>query len=89
MLEAGRYREATPILRDALAATGEQVGDCVTPASEACLTYAYALYDLGRSLQLGGDPAGAVPILQSRLEIDNQRPVVQAALEAARASSRP
>lgn len=89
LLSAGRFSDATPVLRDALAATGERVSNCVAPESEACLTYAYALYDLGRSLQLGGDPAAAVPILESRLEIDNQRPVVQAALEAARASSRP
>ncbi len=88
LLEAERYGEATPVLRRALAATGESVGNCVQPTSEACLTYAYALYDLGHSLQLGGDPASAVPLLESRLEIDNQRPVVQAALEAARASSK-
>ena len=29
-----------------------------------CLTYAYALYDLGRALRLSGDPAAAVPILE-------------------------
>lgn len=88
LLEAGRYSQATPVLKDAVAATGESVAGCATPESQACLTYAYALYDLGRSLQLGGDPAAAVPILEGRLEIDNQRPVVQAALESARASAR-
>ncbi len=89
LLEAGSYSQATPVLREAVAATGESVANCAVAESEACLTYAYALYDLGRSLQLGGDPAAAVPILERRLEIGNQRPVVQAALEAARASARP
>ena len=30
-----------------------------------CLTYAYALYDLGRALRLSGDPTAAVPILEA------------------------
>lgn len=88
LLESGRYGEATPVLRRAAAATGESVSACVQPTSEACLAYAYALYHLGRSLQLGGHPASAVPVLQSRLQIDNQRPVVRAALEEARRSGK-
>lgn len=86
LLESGRYASATPILERAVAATGQQLQGCIEPSSEACLTYAYALYDLGRSLDLGGDPARAIPILESRLQINNQRPVVQAALQEARAS---
>ena len=53
-----------PILKRAMAATGEDVSACVEPDSTMCLTYAYALYDLGRALRLSGDPAAAVPILE-------------------------
>ena len=42
---SGSYTEAIPVLRQALAA-----------ASPSSLTYAYALYDLGRSLRLAGTP---------------------------------
>jgi hypothetical protein len=83
LLASGNYSGAVPTLRRAVAATGEQAGECLQPVSENCLTYAYALYDLGRALRLSGDPAAAVPVLQQRLEIDNQRPVVQAELALA------
>jgi hypothetical protein len=84
LLESGSYAGAVAILRRALLATGEDVSACVQPASTMCLTYAYALYDLGRALRLSGDPAAAVPVLERRLEIDNQRPTVLAELELAR-----
>jgi hypothetical protein len=83
MLEGGRYGEAIAVLEKALPATGEDLQDCLRPASETCLTYAYALYDLGRALRLDGDPAAAAPILKRRLQIENQRPTVQAQLELA------
>ncbi len=73
---AGNYPAAIDTLRQALAASA--------PAST---TYAYALYDLGRSLLLSGDPKAAVPVLEQRLKIPNQTPVVQALLnQALRAS---
>ena len=84
LLESGSYAGAVAVLRRALLATGEDVSACVQPASTMCLTYAYALYDLGRALRLSGDPAAAVPVLERRLEIDNQRPTVLAELELAR-----
>jgi tetratricopeptide (TPR) repeat protein len=84
LLESARYQDAVSVLRRALAATGESLGACLEPASGTCLTYAYALYDLGRALRLSGDPAAAVPILKRRLEIDNQRSTVEAELELAR-----
>jgi hypothetical protein len=87
LLQNGQYAGAVPVLRRALAATGEQTGSCLQPSSTACFTYAYALYDLGRALRLSGDSAAAVPILESRLQIDNQRPVVAAELQAARAQA--
>jgi hypothetical protein len=84
LLAAGQASTAVPVLRRALAATGEDVNACVQPESTMCLTYAYALYDLGRALRLSGKPAAAVPILEARLQIDNQRPMVLAELELAR-----
>jgi hypothetical protein len=87
LLESGRYATATVVLNRAVAATGESLQDCTQPSSEPCLTYAYALYDLGRALQLSGDAAAAVPVLSQRMQIDNQRPVVMQALALARAEA--
>ena len=84
LLEAGEYGNAVPVLRRAVLATGENVGACVEPAASACLTYAYALYDLGRAVRLNGEPHAAVPILERRLQIDNQRWIVSAELALAR-----
>jgi serine/threonine-protein kinase len=69
LMVAGDYAGAVPVLREAVRAA---------PASS--LTYAYALYDLGRSLRLAGDPGAAVPILWRRLRIPNQTEVVRAEL---------
>jgi hypothetical protein len=55
----------------------------VTTASPASLTYAYALFDLGRSLRLSGDPRAAVPVLYKRLQIHNQTDVVRQELQLA------
>lgn len=84
LLEAGRYDAAVPVLKRAVLATGENLGGCIEPASSTCLTYAYALYDLGRAVRLSGEPRAAVPILERRLQIDNQRGVVSAELQLAR-----
>jgi serine/threonine-protein kinase len=72
LMLAGQYSEATGVLRQAVAA-----------APRGSLTYAYALYDLGRSLRLAGDPAAAVPILRTRLQIPNQTDVVRHELDLA------
>lgn len=84
LLGDGRYADAVTVLQTAVRATGESPSACVEPASSTCLTYAYALYDLGRALRLSGHPAAAVPILERRLQIDNQRPTVEAELQLAR-----
>ena len=84
LLEADRYGEAVSVLRRAVMATGETLSACLEPASSTCLTYAYALYDLGRAVRLSGEPQAAVPILERRLRIDNQRSVVDAELQLAR-----
>jgi len=71
-MEDGDYAAAIPLLRRAIAG-----------APSGSLTYAYALYDLGRSLRLDGDPQAAIPILWRRLAIPNQTGVVRAELHLA------
>lgn len=84
LLEAGRYDAAVPVLKRAVMATGETLTACIDPSGATCLTYAYALYDLGRATRLSGQPQAAVPILERRLKIDNQRSTVVAQLQLAR-----
>ena len=84
LLEADRYGDAVPVLKRAVLATGETLVACLEPANTTCLTYAYALYDLGRAERLSGEPQAAVPILERRLQIDNQRSTVGAELQLAR-----
>ena len=72
LMLGGNYSAAIPVLRHAVAS-----------AAPTSLTYAYALYDLGRSLRLAGDPKGAVEILYRRLQIPNQTDVVRAELALA------
>ena len=77
----GAYSAAIPVLRQAIAT-----------ASPGDVNYGYALFDLGRSLRLAGDPHAAIPVLQRRLQIPNQTPVVLSELrraQRARAASRP
>ena len=74
-MRAGRYDEAIPILQRAVNAY---------PEGSKELTYAFALYNLGRSLRLAGRPDEAVPILERRLQIPNQTETVRRELEAAR-----
>jgi tetratricopeptide (TPR) repeat protein len=84
MVQTGQYAQAIAVLRRALAATGASLSGCVQPTGETCLTYAYALYDLGRALRLNGSAAQAVGVLEHRLQIENQRPVVVEELASAR-----
>lgn len=71
------------MLEGSYAAAIDALRQAVTTADPASLTYAYALYDLGRSLMLSGDPRAAIPVLQRRLRIPNQTPVVQQQLQQA------
>lgn len=84
LLLSGQYSSAVAVLERAVAATGESSSACLEPTTGTCLTYAFALYDLGRALQLSGQPAAAIPVLMRRLAIDNQRPVVASELALAR-----
>ena len=66
----GNYGAAIPMLQHAIAA-----------ASPSSLTHAYALFDLGHSLRLAGDPQAAAVVLQKRLQIPNQTEVVRQELQ--------
>jgi tetratricopeptide (TPR) repeat protein len=72
LINQGKYDEAI--------ALGQQV---VAKGPGSGLTYAYALYDLGHALRLAGRPAEAIPILEQRMQIDNQLGVVKAELKQA------
>jgi eukaryotic-like serine/threonine-protein kinase len=78
LMNAGRYREAVPILQKAVNACG---------GSPARLTCAYAMFNLGKSLRLAGRPTDAIPWLQRRLQNPDQRPAVERELAAARAAA--
>ena len=78
LINQGRYAEAVPILRQAVASFPEGSTD---------LNYAYALYNLGNALRLSGHPEEAIPILERRLEIPNQQSTVAAELARARADA--
>ena len=71
----GRYDEAIPILQQAVDSF---------PAGTDDINYAYALFNLGKSLRLAGRPEEAIPILERRLQIPDQTDVVQQELDAAR-----
>ncbi|HSC04952.1 MAG TPA: hypothetical protein VLC49_16595, partial [Solirubrobacteraceae bacterium] len=72
LMMSGNYSAAIPVLRQAVAA-----------APHSSLTYAYALFDLGRSLRLAGDPKDAVAVLYQRLQIPNQTETVREQLQLA------
>jgi tetratricopeptide (TPR) repeat protein len=74
LINQERYEDAIPILERAVEALEGTEG----------LTYAYALYNLGHALRLGGRPEDAIPVLEGRLEIPNQTGAVRAELERAR-----
>jgi len=75
LMNQGRYDAAIPLLQKAVAGY---------PGGSTDLTYAFALYNLGRSLRLAGRPKEAVPVLEKRLRIPNQTATVQRELAAAR-----
>jgi eukaryotic-like serine/threonine-protein kinase len=73
LINQGQYDQAIALDRQVVA-QGPGTG----------LTYAYALYDLGHALRVSGHPDQAVPVLEQRLKIDNQRDVVRAELKQAK-----
>jgi serine/threonine-protein kinase len=79
LMNQGRYEEAIPPLQRAVDSFDEGSQD---------LTYAYALFNLGRSLRLAGRPGEAIPILERRLQIPNQQKVVKQELKQAQKAAR-
>jgi hypothetical protein len=84
LLESGQASQAVPVLERAVAESGGSLRRCAEPEGEACLTYAYALYDLGSALRREGRSSAAIPILTLRLQIANQRETVAGELDRAR-----
>ncbi len=78
LIQQGRYAEAIPVLRRAVASFPQETTD---------LNFAYSLFNLGHALRMTGHPEAAIPILEQRLQIPNQTETVQAELDAARAAA--
>jgi eukaryotic-like serine/threonine-protein kinase len=78
LIQQGRYVEAIPLLRRAVASFPQGTTD---------LNFAYTLFNLGHALRMAGHPEEAIPILERRLEIPNQTQTVQSELDAARAAA--
>jgi serine/threonine-protein kinase len=81
LMQLGDNAGAVPLLQRSVTAFRDQrrTGE---------VTYAYALYNLGRSLRLSGRPGEAIPYLEERLQISDDRDaIVQRELDAARAAA--
>jgi len=78
LIQQGRYAEAIPVLRQAVASF---------PRGTTDINLAYALFNLGRALRMAGHPEEAIPVLEQRLQIPNQIQTVQTELDAARAAA--
>ena len=74
LMQAGRYAEAVPLLQRAVATWPEDSQD---------IEYAYALFNLGKSLSESGNPAAAIPYLEKRLTFKDQRGTVMRELKRA------
>jgi eukaryotic-like serine/threonine-protein kinase len=75
LMNDGRYDEAIAKLQEAV--------DSFPPGTDD-INYAYALFNLGKSLRLAGRPEEAIPILEQRLQIPNQTETVKAELKQAK-----
>ncbi len=74
LMRAGRFEEAVPVLQQAVATWPEDSRD---------LEYAYALFNLGKSLTEAGDPEAAIPYLEKRLTFEDQQKTVEKELKRA------
>jgi tetratricopeptide (TPR) repeat protein len=75
LMQRGDFAGALPVLRRAVASWPEDSTD---------LEYAYALFNLGATLNRTGHPDEAIPYLEKRLNWSNQRGVVKKELKLAR-----
>jgi serine/threonine-protein kinase len=75
LMNQGDYDAAVPVLQEAVKSF---------PPGTSDLNYAYALFNLGKSLRLAGRPDEAIPVLEQRLKIPNQTGTVRRELELAK-----
>ena len=78
LMQRGDYAGAVPLLEQAVASY---------PEDSQQIGYAYALFNLGRSLNRAGRSDEAIPFLERRLRFADQRATVQAELDDARANA--
>ncbi len=79
LIKQGKYAEAVPIARQAVASF---------PEDSQTSNYAFALFNLGTALNRSGSPDEAIPFLEKRLSFSDDRPeVVQSELDDARANA--
>jgi eukaryotic-like serine/threonine-protein kinase len=78
LMRGGDYAGAVPVLQQAVASFPQDSQD---------IHYAYALYNLGKSLNRSGRPDEAIPYLEKRLTWPDQRDTVQSELDDARANA--
>jgi eukaryotic-like serine/threonine-protein kinase len=74
-MQQGDYAGAVPILQEAVASWPDDSQD---------INYAYALFNLGKSLNRSGNPDEAIPYLEKRLNWPDQQETVQAELDLAK-----
>jgi serine/threonine-protein kinase len=77
LIDSGHPAEAIPILEQAVAAFPPE-------ARATDINYAYALFNLADAYFRAGQPDKAIPLLEERLKIPNQTPVVAKELRDAR-----
>jgi eukaryotic-like serine/threonine-protein kinase len=75
LMQQGDYAGAVPILQEAVGSW---------PKDSKDINYAYALFNLGKSLNRSGNPEAAIPYLEKRLQWSDQRETVQAELDLAK-----
>jgi serine/threonine protein kinase len=75
LMQQGQFAQAVPILQRAVTSFPEGSKDP---------NYAYALFNLGKSLNRSGRPDEAIPYLEQRLQFPDQRATVQRELDDAR-----
>jgi predicted Ser/Thr protein kinase len=75
LMNQGDYDAAIPVLQEAVNSF---------PSGTSDLNYAYALFNLGKSLRLAGRYDEAIDVLEQRLKIPNQTDTVQRELDLAK-----
>jgi RNA polymerase subunit RPABC4/transcription elongation factor Spt4 len=75
LIRAGRPYDAIPVLEQAVHSF---------PAKHRDLNYAYALFNLAVAYRMAGKPELAIPLLQERIKINDQRDVVARELLSAK-----